>query len=133
MSSVIGGFLGDRLSSQPDPSRKSPVTTASRSLATALPNSALARGLAPISYTTIRGTTQAWAKIQLCNKFKHPINVALAYDQNGAWVSDGWITINPGQCQIDAKHADLTSFYYYGETGVFDGSRWTWGKTVDRR
>ena len=79
----------------------------------------------------IASGSQALAKIQLCNKFKHPINVALAYEQNGAWVSDGWITIDPGQCQIDAEHADLTSFYYYGETGAFDGSRWTWGKNKD--
>lgn len=69
----------------------------------------------------------ALAKIQFCNKFKHPISISLAYEQNGGWVSEGWTTVEPDKCQIDTKHAGLTSFYYYGETGVFDKNRWTWG------
>jgi hypothetical protein len=47
ISSVIGGFLGDRLSSQPDPSRKSPVTTARPLPRYNAIESALTRGLAP--------------------------------------------------------------------------------------
>lgn len=75
--------------------------------------------------------SQALAKIQFCNKFKHPISIALAYEQNGDWVSDGWTTVDPDKCQIDTKHADLTSFYYYGETGVFDKNRWSWGSNKE--
>jgi hypothetical protein len=50
--------------SQPDPTGESPVTTASRSLATALSKARFASGLLPPSYTTsgdtIRGLHKGW-------------------------------------------------------------------------
>ncbi len=45
--------------SQPDPTGESPVTTASRSLATALSKARFASGLLPPSYTTSGDTTLA--------------------------------------------------------------------------
>ena len=44
--------------SQPDPTGESPVTTASRSLATALSKARFASALLRLSYTTPGGTTQ---------------------------------------------------------------------------
>jgi hypothetical protein len=42
---------------QPDPTGESPVTTAGRSLATALSKARFASGTRTKTYTTIRGTT----------------------------------------------------------------------------
>ena len=50
-------FLGCVGVSQPDPTGESPVTTASRSLATALLKARFASGLLPPRYTTPGGTT----------------------------------------------------------------------------
>src|ERR1700719_1956734 len=86
------------------------------------------RVLFAVFVVLVASGSQAVAKIQICNKFKHPIHLALAYQQNGGWVSDGWSTVDAGQCQVDIKHADLTSFYYYGETDTFGGSTWSWGR-----
>ena len=52
ISSVIGGSSVRVGVSQPDPTGESPVTTASRSLATALSKARFASGLLPPSYTT---------------------------------------------------------------------------------
>lgn len=71
--------------------------------------------------------SQAQAKIQFCNNFIHPIFVALAYQQGGEWRTDGWLEVATNQCVIDPKHQDVTSFYYYGETNVFDKKSWHWG------
>ncbi len=75
--------------------------------------------------------SQASAKLQICNKFMHPVHTALAYQQNGVWVSDGWITVDTNKCLIDTTHADITSFYYYGETDTFDRQTWSWGRDKD--
>lgn len=69
---------------------------------------------------------QAEAKIQICNKFEHPIRVALAFEQNDGWVTDGWIEIDTDKCVLDEKHPNTTSFYYHGESS-FGQNRWTWG------
>jgi len=70
----------------------------------------------------------ALAKIQFCNNFEHPIFVALAFQQNGEWITEGWLEVDVNKCVIDPKHPDVTSFYYYGETNTFDKSQWSWGK-----
>jgi Tfp pilus assembly protein PilF len=43
-------------------------------------------------------------------------------------VSDGWMTVNTGDCQTDTQHAGLTSFYYCAETDVFDKHTTSWGR-----
>ena len=49
--------------SQPDPTGESPVTTASRSLATALSKARFASGLLRLSYTTPGDTTTACLRV----------------------------------------------------------------------
>jgi len=85
------------------------------------------RVMLAVLFLVVASGSQALAKIQFCNKFQHPIFIALAYQQNGGWVTDGWIQVDTDKCLIDSNHPDLTSFYYYGETNVFDKKRWTWG------
>jgi tetratricopeptide (TPR) repeat protein len=85
------------------------------------------RVILAVLFLVVASGSQALAKIQFCNKFQHPIFIALAYQQNGGWVTDGWIQVDTDKCLIDSNHPDLTSFYYYGETNVFDKKRWTWG------
>jgi tetratricopeptide (TPR) repeat protein len=70
----------------------------------------------------------ALAKIQFCNDFQHPIFVTLAFQQNGEWTTEGWLEVDVNKCVIDAKHPDVTSFYYYGETNTFGKQQWSWGK-----
>ena len=73
----------------------------------------------------------AAALIELCNKFGHPIRFAIAYQDKDEWTSEGWLTVPDGRCGQLTKHPDLTSFYYHGETDVFDGKRVDWGKKQD--
>jgi tetratricopeptide (TPR) repeat protein len=72
--------------------------------------------------------SSALAKIQFCNDFEHPIFVALAYQQKGEWITEGWLEVDVNSCVIDPKHQDVTSFYYYCETNTFDKKSWNWGK-----
>ena len=60
----------------------------------------------------------ALAKIQFCNNFEHPIFVALAFQQNGEWITEGWLEVDVDKCVIDAKHADVTSFEYIRQETV---------------
>jgi hypothetical protein len=79
MVSVIVVFLVELFGSQPNSNRESAMTTASRSLATALPMGALRERLAPPSYTTTEDTTQfgqggrkATANRKAKNELAHP-------------------------------------------------------------
>jgi tetratricopeptide (TPR) repeat protein/uncharacterized membrane protein len=75
--------------------------------------------------------SNAFAVITLCNDFEHPVWFAVAFQTKDGWVSDGWIKVESKACEIDSKHADLTEFYWRGETDWFDtpGGRtqWSWG------
>jgi len=72
--------------------------------------------------------SQAEAKIQFCNKFQHPVFVAVAFQDNGSWVTEGWIEVDVNKCVMDEKHPNVTSFYFYGETNAFNKQVWSWGK-----
>jgi tetratricopeptide (TPR) repeat protein/uncharacterized membrane protein len=77
--------------------------------------------------------SQAFAGIKFCNNFEHPVRFAVAFQTPESWVSDGWLTVAPKACAIDTKHADLTEFYWSGETdwvnvGGGKRSKWSWGK-----
>lgn len=76
--------------------------------------------------------SQALAAIKFCNNFEHQVQFAVAFQDQGGWVSEGWISVAPNACQTDSKHADLTEFYWRGETDWIKtkGGRtqWSWGK-----
>ncbi len=83
------------------------------------------------SVCLIACSAQASAKIQFCNNFAHPIAVAVAFERDGEWISEGWLEVPKDQCVFDEKHPDVTSFYYYGETEVYGNKRWTWGRSKE--
>ena len=74
----------------------------------------------------------AQAGVDFCNEFKHPIFVAVAYDDNGDWVANGWKKIATGECLTDPFTLSVKKFYYRAETDwIRNGSsktQWTWGK-----
>lgn len=84
------------------------------------------RALLALLFLVAAGS-QAVAKIQICNKFVHPIFVTLAFQDKGTWVTEGWLEVGDGKCVMDDKHANVTSFYYYGETNAFNKQVWSWG------
>jgi uncharacterized membrane protein len=64
----------------------------------------------------------AW--LNICNKGSTRIkNLAVGYYENGDWKSDGWWSLNPGECRRVYEH-DLRNsgklFYYYVE-----GQKWS--------
>ena len=56
---------------------------------------------------------------------------AIAYQANNVWTSEGWLTVAPDKCSALTAHPELTSFYYRGESDVFDQKQVTWGKDRD--
>ena len=76
--------------------------------------------------------SQTLAAIKFCNNFEHQVQFAVAFQDQDGWVSEGWISVAPKACQTDSKHADLTEFYWRGETDWIKtkGGRtqWSWGK-----
>jgi Tfp pilus assembly protein PilF len=78
-------------------------------------------------------SSKAFAAIKLCNEFEHPVRFAVAFPTKDGWVSEGWVTVQSKSCQNDSKHADLTEFYWRGETdwiktqGGRTKTQWSWG------
>jgi tetratricopeptide (TPR) repeat protein/uncharacterized membrane protein len=76
--------------------------------------------------------SQASAAIKFCNNFEHQVQFAVAFQDQDGWVSEGWISVEPKACQTDSKHADLTEFYWRGETDWIKTkggrTKWSWGK-----
>jgi len=69
---------------------------------------------------------------QILQQFRAPGPVRGRVSGPGRLVSEGWISVAPNACQTDSKHADLTEFYWRGETDWIKtkGGRtqWSWGK-----
>ena len=80
------------------------------------------------------GTDQVAAApslIAFCNEFKETIHLAIAFQDSNVWNSEGWITLKPNACETETKHPDLLSFYFRGESDVYDGQRMTFGSDRD--
>jgi uncharacterized membrane protein len=52
------------------------------------------------------------AGLKVCNQTSDPHSVAIGYQSNGEWVSEGWWNIDPGACS-EPISGDLKSRYYY--------------------
>lgn len=80
-------------------------------------------------------SAKSFAAIKFCNEFEHPVRFAVAFPTKNGWVSEGWVTVQSKSCQSDGKHAELTEFYWRGETdwiktqGGRTKTKWSWGKT----
>jgi hypothetical protein len=76
---------------------------------------------------------QARADIRFCNDFPHNVYIAMAYPQEeGSWISRGWITAVTGKCYQFDTALRVKTFYYRGESVPYrDKSgksiRTTWG------
>lgn len=66
----------------------------------------------------------ASAGFEVCNDGLQKQTVAIAYRSNGEWVSEGWWSVNDGECKM-LKGGDLKSRYFYyrikADGGTFVG------------
>ncbi len=64
------------------------------------------------------------ADFKICNKTGSKTYVSIGYKENEEWVSEGWWTIQPGECSIPVV-GDLKNRYYYiraeSDTGNWTG------------
>jgi uncharacterized membrane protein len=77
-------------------------------------------------------SARARADIVFCNNFPHLVYVAIAYpQQDGSWISRGWLNVDTGQCTEFDSAVKVKAFYYRGESVPYrDGGRQvktTWG------
>jgi len=54
----------------------------------------------------------AMAGLEICNQTSEQHSVAIGYQKDGQWMSEGWWNIPSGACQEPVK-GDLASRYYY--------------------
>ena len=54
----------------------------------------------------------AWAGLEICNETSEQHSVAIGYQKDGQWISEGWWNIPSGACQ-EAVKGDLPARYYY--------------------
>jgi len=64
--------------------------------------------------------SSARAEIVFCNKFAATVFVAIAYPQdNGAWMSRGWLELATGECRPFDTAIQVTALYYRGVSASF--------------
>ncbi|TNJ45543.1 DUF1036 domain-containing protein [Phaeobacter sp. B1627] len=68
--------------------------------------------------------TPGLADFRICNETGRKTFASIGYKEGDAWVSEGWWTIQPGECSIPIV-GDLKNRYYYiraeSETGNWTG------------
>ncbi len=74
----------------------------------------------------------ASAKIKYCNDFKYDLHIALAYETDDGFTSEGWTGVKANSCWEDDKIAGPLTFYYHAETDAIpdkSGGKtvWNWG------
>jgi uncharacterized membrane protein len=84
---------------------------APRSVLSLSPVSVLAAA-AILAGAPILTATDAEAGLHFCNRTGQTQSVAIGYEQNGQWVSEGWWNIYPGNCATTISY-DLPNVYYY--------------------
>lgn len=67
--------------------------------------------------------SDANAGLHFCNRTGEVQSVAVGYEQNGQWVSEGWWNISPGNCATTLNY-DLPNVYYYFRVKS-NGRAWT--------
>jgi|RhiMethySRZTD1v2_1073278.scaffolds.fasta_scaffold28778_3 uncharacterized membrane protein len=65
----------------------------------------------------------ASAQLRLCNKSSETVSMALAYHEDGNFVSRGWFVAQPGECATVVSGA-LHNRYYYVRAEGSSGGRW---------
>lgn len=81
-------------------------------------------GAAAVAASILLTSSIAKADIIFCNKFQHLVYVAVAYpQQDGSWISRGWLNINTGDCAQFDSAIHVKTFYYRGETETYRQGR----------
>jgi len=57
-------------------------------------------------------TAPALAGFEVCNKTDTKMNIAIGYDDDGTWTSEGWWVAEASEC-VEVISGDLTERYYY--------------------
>lgn len=69
--------------------------------------------------------TIASARLKACNHTREPVSLAVHWLKSDKWTSDGWWSIQPGQCITPSDQPDkLTNRYYYYYAVRKDGTVW---------
>jgi uncharacterized membrane protein len=75
------------------------------------------RLIAAVSGLIMLAPSAANADLIFCNQFTQLIYVAMAYQQqNGAFISRGWLNVDPGNCASFDSSLTLKGFYYRVES-----------------
>jgi uncharacterized membrane protein len=76
-------------------------------------------------------SSPAFAVMKYCNNFKYDIHIALAFETNDGFTSEGWTGIKANTCWEDKDIVPPFTFYYHAETDAIPaegGKTWTWGE-----
>ena len=57
-------------------------------------------------------SSPAQADLTVCNQTDYPVGAAIAYQQNTNWISQGWWSLEAGQCKV-LLAGPLAAQYYY--------------------
>jgi uncharacterized membrane protein len=68
----------------------------------------------------------AHAELRFCNHTNEQVTVAIGYNNldDNQWTSEGWWTIDPGQCKVPFGGTLKSRYYYYyaeSDSGKWDG------------
>lgn len=83
-------------------------------------------------------TSGAKAELVFCNKFPHPLYVAIAYPQtdgSNSWLSRGWLNVDTGTCSEFDTALHVKTLYYRAESVSYrsggESVRTVWGGAGD--
>jgi uncharacterized membrane protein len=75
------------------------------------------RPIAAVSGLIMLAPSAANADLIFCNQFTQSIYAAIAYQQqDGSWISRGWLNVDPGKCASFDSALTLKGFYYRVES-----------------
>lgn len=72
--------------------------------------------------------SQGQAGLNVCNQTDLRASVAIGYNQDGTWTSEGWWIVDPGSCKTVVGGALSKRYYYWHATnsnGAFSGENYT--------
>lgn len=70
-------------------------------------------GIALVVLLTSAAVESAEAGLRFCNRTGEIKSVAVGYEQNGTWVSEGWWNVYPGNCAVTLAYDLPNRFYYF--------------------
>lgn len=85
-----------------------------------------------VAAAALSAAPSARAGLTFCNEFPHTVFIAIAYPQeNGTWLSRGWLEVATGDCLPFDTAIHAKSFYYRAESEPYrDGGKqvkMSWG------